>query len=194
MNMFRKVLPYFLLIPLIVSCGGRDNPKEIFEKDLTVYLDYYNKTDWEKLTGMIYPRFFIAVRKSQVIETLKMLDSVGMKRTFQLKGIEKITPILSDGEESFCRIFYNTGITVVINKVQLPQLEKFIEDFTEDFGKENVKFDEKEFIFTINAHQSVIAVSGKDKNKWSYMELNNEHSFDIVAQAVPKNIMKELIK
>jgi hypothetical protein len=184
------LIPYILLFPIFLSCG--DNQSTVLEKDLTGLLNYYNSHNWDGIAGMVYPEFFKAVNRNQFIQTLRVLDSLGVKRNFQFSSIEKISDILTDGNNQFCRVYYRAIITVTINKQLEPQAEHFKEEFEETYGKDNFSFDSTTLTFTINAEQSVIAVSNKDVGIWKYMELNNEHAIDIVAQVVPAGIMKTL--
>jgi hypothetical protein len=177
---------------IFISCGEKSSFEDKFKSDIIEYLDAYNKTDWDKVTSMIYPPFFSAVSKNQIIQTLRALDSMGLKRRFNFKGINKISDIVANGNERYCRIYYNAVITIVINQLQLPNIEKFKEDFDEDFGKENVKFNPALNQFTINAGQSVIAAADKDLQNWKYIELNNEHAIDRILLIIPKEIFKRL--
>lgn len=177
---------------IFIACGEKSTLEERFTADITAYLDAYNKTDWEKVAGMIYPPFFSSVPRHQIIQTLRALDSMGMKRTFTLKEIDRISDIVTNGNAKFCRIYYKAVIVAVINKLQLANIEKFKEDFEEDFGKENVIFDEALNRFTIQADQSVIAAAAKDSDNWKYIELNNEHATDRVLLIMPKEVFQKL--
>lgn len=190
--MLNKYLFILIIVSLLTGCSGNQELKDLFRSDISNLLSAYNNSEWEKAADMLYPKFFLAVRRSQVIETWKHLDSAGMTRRFKLKDIDKVSEILTAGNEEFCRVFYSVEIEITLNPLQYENIEHFIEDFDEDYGKENVTYDESGHKFTINARQSVIAVTVKDSGTWKYMELNNEHAFDIVAQAVPKEIMKKL--
>ncbi len=191
--MLNKYLSLFIIILLLTGCTANQELKELFRADISNLLSAYNNSEWEKAADMLYPKFFLAVRRSQVIETWKHLDSAGMTRRFKLKDIDKISEILSAGNEDFCRAYYSVEIEITLNPLQYGNLEHFIEDFNEDYGKENVLYNEAEHQFIINAQQSVIAVSLKGSGVWKYLELNNEHAFDTVAQVVPKEIMEKLI-
>lgn len=182
----------FFCLFLLTYCAPANGLKEKFREDITNYLDAYNKTDWERVASMIYPPFFSAVSKKQIIETLRHLDSVGMKRTFALKEIEKISEVVVNGTEKFCLVNYTTLIVAVINKEQWVNIEKFKEDFEEDYGKENVVYDEKLHQFTISAGQKIIAASNKESDNWKYIELNNEHAIDRVLLIMPLEVLKKL--
>jgi len=188
--MHKKLIPYFLLCLLLLSCG--DNNSSVFEKDISELLNYYNTGNWNGIADMVYPEFFRAVRKEQFINSLRTLDSLGVKRTFLFKSIEKTSAPFAEGDKLFCRVYYTTEITVTLSRQLEQQAEHFKEEFEENYGKENLSFDTSTLTFTISAHQSVIAVTQKESGLWKYMELNNEHSFDIVGQVVPPGIMNEL--
>lgn len=184
----KLIIPFILLLAA-AGCSGDSALKETFTADISKMYDAYNNSRWENVADMYYPKFFLAVRRSQVIGTLRHLDSAGMARRFSLKDIEKITERHIHGDEEFCRIYYNAQIEITLKDSQLENIGHFIEDFNEDYGGENVIYNEKEHKFTISAKQSLIAVSKINSGTWKYLELNNEHAFDIVAQAVPKEIM-----
>lgn len=176
----------------MTGCGTDDRLADKFQSDIKEYLDAYNKTDWEKVTGMIYPEFFSAVSRNRIIQTLKSLDSSGMKRTFTFKNIEKISGVIKEGDLQYCRIYYRVLLEVLLEENLLGNIEKFKEDFEEDFGKENIIYDNELHRFTIEARQSVIAVAHTGTDNWKYMELNNEHAFDQVSLIVPKNVLDKL--
>lgn len=179
---------------MVISCSEKKELTDLFQKDIQNYLNAYNTTDWERVTGMIYPPFFNAVSRNQIIQTLRILDSIGMKRTFTLKNVEKVSDVVVNGNEKFCLVNYNTQIIIVINRLQIANIEKFKEDFAEDFGEENVVYDEKNLRFTIEANQKIIAASNKDSDNWKYIELNNEHAVDRVLLIMPKEVLKKLEK
>ncbi len=187
---------FFLVIfsLMVISCSEKKELTDLFQKDIQNYLNAYNTTDWERVTGMIYPPFFNAVSRNQIIQTLRILDSIGMKRTFTLKNVEKVSDVVVNGNEKFCLVNYNTQIIIVINRLQIANIEKFKEDFAEDFGEENVVYDEKNLRFTIEANQKIIAASNKDSDNWKYIELNNEHAVDRVLLIMPKEVLKKLEK
>jgi hypothetical protein len=187
-----KLVTLFCALLFFTYCRSENEHKTKFQSDITEYLNAYNKTDWEKVTSMIYPHFFFTVSKSRVIFTLKKLDSDGMKRTFTLKGLYKISDVITEGKEKYCRIYYAAHINAVINKEQFDNIETFRKDFEEDYGKENVVYDDKLHKFSIEANQSVIAVADADSDNWKYMELNNEHAMDLVSEVVPQKVFKEL--
>lgn len=187
-----KLFVLFCMLFILTACGTNDKVKDRFKSDIIEYLDAYNKTDWEKVTSMIYPGFFSAVSRNRIIQTLKTLDSTGMKRTFTFKYIDKISDVIKEGDRQYCRINYSIDLRALINGNQIGNIEKFKEDFEEDYGKENVVYDDKLFQFTIKARQSVIAVANTGSENWKYMELNNEHALDLVSLAVPKNVFDKL--
>ncbi len=190
-------IPYFhasfiIVLMLLVSCGTNEELKNKFDSDISSLTGAYTNRDWDKVTGLIYPEFFKAVPKQTVIKSLAMLDSLGMKRIFSFKGIDKINgPVIYGGNEYY-RVFYKTVITVSVSKPENVNLKELTDEFNEDYGENNVKFQPDGIKFTINALQSVIAVSAAGAGNWKYLELNNEHAFDIVASVLPAAVMKAL--
>ena len=192
-DMKKELFSLLILLLILVSCSG-NKIEDRFLSDLEDYSEAYNNNNWEKVVSMIYPKLFVITPKDEMIQMMKKLDSVGIKMTLNINNIEKITDIITNGNENFCRIDYNSHMNVAIGTTQLPNIALYKESFESNFGKENVKYDDSKKQFDINAHQSMIAVSNKDSNEWKYIEFNSGQADSIIEQLLPVEVLKKLKK
>ena len=72
------------------------------------------------------------------------------------------------------------------NKDQLGQ------SFIAAYGLENVKYDDINNKFDINAKKSMIAVSNIDSNEWTYIEYNDQQE-EMFKQLIPEKVLEQII-
>jgi hypothetical protein len=185
----------FALLTLLITltyCSKSNKPEDRFLSDLENYSQAYNNRNWEKVADMIYPKLFTFTTREEMIKTMSKLDSVGLKMNFNVKSIEKISEIIPSGNEKFCRIDYKSLMLITVEPIQLPNLDLYKESFEKTFGKENIKYDDNKKLFTINAHQTMIAVSDKKSDTWKYVEFNSGQADYMTTQLIPEDVLKKI--
>lgn len=183
----------FALVLLLTYCSG-NKIEDRFLSDLEDYSKAYSGSDWKEVTDMIYPKLFTITPKEQMIQMMSKLDSVGLKMTFKIEKLEKITEPVTSGTEKFRRIDYNSRMTITVGPSQELNIDLYKENFEATFGKENITFDSSKKQFNINAHQSMIAVSNKDTDEWKYIEFNGGKADAILTQLIPEDVLNKLKK
>jgi len=189
-----RILAVLSLVLLLVYCSSKENLTERFKSDISDYCDAYNKGDWNKVVGMIYPKLYTVTSKEDMIKTMSSLDSMGMKTTIRLESIDKTSEIVTQGEEKFCLVAYRTKLNIAISNKIEDKIGELKEGLVNQFGKENLKFDGQKKTFEINALQAMIAISPKDKNDWKYIEHDSKQPDYITNLIIPKEVLEKFSK
>ena len=179
------------VILLITACSVKENLQDRFKADIDSFTGAYNKADWDKVTSMMYPKLFTVTSKEELINTLKSLDSSGMKTQIKVNSIDSISPEEISGEEKFVLINYSTSLQIELAGELLEKKDLIKAGFEAQFGTEKVKFDQAKNLFTIEARQKMIAVTPKDKNDWKYIEHDTAQGDYITRMLLPEGIIKK---
>ena len=207
-------LNLFLIIGLstLISCGtkGQDNKtaqnknetavytkgnnelKAEFTTDISNYLDAFNKGDWDGVINMIYPKLFDLLTKEQMIQTFNQLEEMGMEMKTDFNKIEKISEVINYENSKFCRVYYNGGLTIKISGAMLENKGQLGQSFIAAYGMENVKYDDTNNKFDINAKKSMIAISKIDSNEWKYIEYNDQQE-EMLKQLIPEKVLDQIV-
>jgi hypothetical protein len=185
-----SILIGFLLL-LAVNTTGQNNLKKHFEKDLISYTTAFNNKQWNTVTTMMYPRIFDLMSKENLVMIFEQMDQIGIKMNTDFKSIDKISPVVENGKEKYCKINYSglikvklTGLMAQGSSIIQPQFEK-------EFGKDNVKYDETTNSFTINAKRSMVAVANKNSTTWKYVDVNSTQAKGL-KNLIPLTVRKQL--
>ena len=186
-----KLSAFLIALLLLTACSVKESLQERFKTDIDSFTGAYNNADWEKVTSMMYPKLFTVTSKEELINTLKSLDSSGMKTQIKVNSIDSVSPEEISGEEKFVLINYSTSLQIELMGGLLDKKELLKAGFESQFGAGKVKFDEAKNIFTIAAKQKMIAVTPKDKNDWKYIEHDTTQGDYITRMILPEEIIKK---
>ena len=175
-----------------VYTKGNNDLKAKFTTDISNYLDAFNKGDWDGVINMIYPKLFDLLTKEQMIQTFNQMEEMGMEMKTDFNKIEKVSEVINYESSKFCRVYYNAGLTIKISGVMLENKDQLGQSFLAAYGLENVKYDDINNKFDINAKKSMIAVSNIDSDEWTYIEYNDQQE-EMFKQLIPENVLEQII-
>jgi hypothetical protein len=171
--------------------GDNNDLKSEFTADISNYLDTFNKGDWDGVINMMYPKLFDIITKEQMIQTFNQMEEMGMEMKTDFDKIEKISKVINYENSKFCRVYYNGGLTIKISGVMLENKEQLKQSFIGTYGLDNVKYDDTNNKFDINAKKSMIAISNIDSNKWTYIEYNDQQD-EVLKQLIPEKVLEQI--
>lgn len=189
-----KFMLFVVLSFMFVCCSSKKDLTERFKADITSYTEAYNKGEWNKVADLIYPKLYSVSSKEELIATMSSLDSMGMKTVITLNNIDKISEVFTHVDEKFCLIKYKTTLDITIEKSMIDKINELKSGFEAQFGKENIRFDEKLNKFNISATQTMVAISPKDKDEWKYIEHDESQPDYITKMIIPEEILKKFKK
>ena len=168
-----------------------DNLKEHFTADISNYLEAFNHRNWDGVVDMVYPKMFDLIPKDQMKQSFNQLEEMGMDMKTEFKEITKISEVIIHENSKFCRVYYHSGITIIISGLMLENKEQLIENFITAYGSDNVNYYENENRFFINAIKSMIAVLNEDSDDWKYIEYNDQQKV-FLGQFIPSKVLEQI--
>lgn len=190
--MRNTILILFSLISLLMSCRSDINLNKRFQKDIEKYTKAYNSKDWEKVTQMIYPKLFGILPKQQMILYFMLSESIGPKTVLEFNRIDSISDIIVSGDEQYCRVFYNGMIPLSITGDLLSKnMDQLKKSYQDKYVSENVQIVEKKHLIMFQVYQSMIAISGKGKNDWKYVEYAGNMK-EMLLRIIPEEVHQKL--
>jgi hypothetical protein len=187
----KKIAALLVLTILCTTVFAQKNLKNLFEKDLISYTTAFNNKEWNAVTEMMYPRIFEMMSKDKMIMIMEGMDNMGVKMTTDFKSIDRISQVVESGNEKYCKIHYY-GIVKVKLSGLMSQGSAIVQPrFEQEFGKDNVKYNEDSNSFTIQAHRSMVAVANIKSSNWKYIDINSPQAKGL-QKLIPEHVKRKL--
>ncbi|MEM7161217.1 MAG: hypothetical protein AAF487_02140 [Bacteroidota bacterium] len=164
-----------------------------FDLDIRNYLDAFNKGKWNEVMEMIYPKLFDFITRDQMTQAFNQMEDMGMELKTDFNKIERISGLTEAEGKEFCRVYYDSDISVKISGNMLDAKDQLTQGFVEIYGKENVKYVGDKKTFNIKAKKSMIAISEKNFNDWSYIKYNVSQE-ELLKQLIPEKALEQILK
>ncbi|MCT4601976.1 MAG: hypothetical protein N4A59_03575 [Marinifilum sp.] len=187
----RRIITFTILCFAITSVLAQKNLKNTFEKDLISYTNAFNNKQWNLVTEMMYPRIFEMMSKDNMIMVMEGMDNMGVKMTTDFKSIDRISDVVESGNEKYCKIHYYGVVKVKLSGLMSQGSALVQPKFEQEFGKENVKYNEESNSFTIQAHRAMIAVADKKSSDWKYIDINSPQAKGL-QKLIPEHVKRQL--
>jgi len=182
------------LFCFVITTGiAQKQLKQFFEKDLINYTTAFNNKEWNTVTQMMYPRMFEMMSKEKMILVLEQMNNLGIKMTTDFRSIDKISQVVENGKEKYCKIQYYGVISVKLSGLMSQGSTLIQPQFEQEFGKRNVKYNESSNSFTIQAHRSMLAVADKKSDNWKYIDVNSPQAKGL-KRLIPLRVKEQLNK
>ena len=95
-----------------------------------------------------------------------------------------------NGDEVFHRVFYNSVIDVKLSGMMADNIEVFADEMRKTYGN-GVTVDEEKDMVYIKGKSSMVAVSEKEKEEWTFLEFN-ESKTDFLKKLLTKKVYRSL--
>ncbi len=199
-----RLIPFLLLF--LLACESKElietpvqasakttqnSPERQFELDIEHYLNSYNDQHWDEVYLTTYPGVFGRKTKDDVVADFIQQDLFGIKRTVQLRKIEKVSPIVENEKNRYAKIYYDALVQIDLEGEALKNKD-FIQTNVElSHDTPDVVFDENKNALLLDAYCSMIAVSKKGSNIWKYIEVDKQKE-PYYNQIIPEDILAQL--
>ncbi|GAB7088432.1 hypothetical protein [Marinifilum fragile] len=187
----KRILAITILCLLLTSAFAQKNLKSTFEKDLISYTTAFNNKQWDVVTEMMYPRIFEMMSKDNMIMVMQGMDNMGVKMTTDFKSIDRISNVVESGTQKYCKIHYYGIVKVKLSGLMSQGSSLVQPKFEQEFGKENVKYNEESNSFTIQAHRSMVAIANKKSSDWKYIDINSPQAKGL-QNLIPEHVKRQL--
>ena len=188
----RSFLFLFVLLSFITFAQTKVSPDDAaIKKSLTYFMNSIMSKKIDQAVSCIYPKFFTVVPKDQMTQILNMTyNNPFMKiemNNLRFGNIEK--PELINGEYFSIAQYYFTMKCDMssLNDDMKKQINTML---TKKYGKNNVQYQAKEGIYTINSAMKACAVS-KDRKNWKFVMADKEYKTQLV-KVLPKKILDKI--
>ena len=191
-----------LCLLVFLSCGGNKKipptvlPQKVnheadVKKKLDLYMGKMMAGDYEAALDMAYPKLFEIVPKETMLGVFKQaFGDENMKITFSDHEILKIYDnYIEVDNKVHTLVDYNLSMNMKLKGEMADAAGFMIPSFEEQFGKENVIYNEEESSFLIKMKNQMIAV--KDAGEWYFLENKKEQAF-ILEKIFGKETLEKL--
>ncbi len=188
----------FILSGVLLStllCGQASiNPA--IQATLDGFIKQSNERQWDKAFDYMYPKMFDQVSKQDLVDMMKSTQEDGL--TISVNNV-KITstsvPVESNGE-TFVRVEYVSDMKVNITSGSIYDYPKSTfamrEQFENNFGASNVKWDENNREFQVHARKAMMAIN-TDGDVWKMVEINMDQPA-LMEHLFPADVMESLVR
>lgn len=161
-----------------------------FTADLIDYTEAFNQGNWTLVTDYIYPKIFEEMSKSEMINAYQRMENSGMKVSNRFKTVERLSRMVKLNDETYCRIHYNSEMTMTLSGDMLVQKDMLENGIKESFGPQNVK-PLGDGSYLIDSHKSMIGIYNENEQKWHYIEYTYEGDPNLT-KFIPAEVLSQL--
>lgn len=168
---------FFVLSAVLLSTMliGQASVNSDIQATLDGFIEQSNNQDWNKAFDYMYPKMFDQVSKQDLVDMMKSTAEDGMSIKVSDVRITSTSAPLEVGGETFVRVEYDSKMMVKIKAGSVYDYPKSTfamkEQFENNFGASNVKWDEDNKEFAVQAKKSMMAINTGAAG-WKMVEIN----------------------
>lgn len=161
------------------------------------YLDLFCKGEYEQCLDATYPPFFKKFPREIMLEKMKQaFENEDLIISTDLVTIDDIGKIIETDSGSYCSIHY-TLLTAIqfrnerpVDEYEAERLESkkefMINAFEDQYGKENIWFDDITKSYCFHLKSKMIALKDEFSPDWTFLTLADH---PMIEEFVPKNVL-----
>lgn len=168
---------FFVLSAVLLSTMliGQASVNSEIQATLDGFIEQSNNKDWNKAFDYMYPKMFDQVSKQDLVDMMKSTEEDGMSiKVSDVRITSTSAPLEVDGE-TFVRVEYDSKMMVRIKAGSVYDYPKSTfamkEQFENNFGASNVKWDEDNKEFAVQAKKAMMAIN-TGATGWKMVEIN----------------------
>jgi len=163
-----------------------------FNLDMQHYIDSYNKNYWDEVYETMYPPMHGGKSKDDVMTNFVKAKLMGMERQVNDVKIEKISDVVEDGKNLYCKIYFSSNVAVKVSGQALENKDYILTNLELSYDTQDINYDEATQTFNIpDAYTSMIAISKKGANLWKYIEIDKQKE-PLLVNVIPKAVLDKL--
>ena len=197
MNIKRTLLTTLFLT--IYTIGIAQDYKENIKSEFTEYLNSLINMEFEKSFEYITPEFFEIVPKSQMIKLMEQTFN-NPTMDIEIKNPKILTVNDSEkiGNKFYSLLTYSNQMNLkIISEEEETEDEKKMRinltklSFEQNFGSENVQYNEKTEFFEIQSQKDVYGISENGETNWKFLVLEKDSKI-ILDKILPKELAEKI--
>ena len=197
MNIKRTLLTTLFLT--ICTIGIAQDYKENIKSEFTEYLNSLINMEFEKSFEYITPEFFEIVPKSQMIKLMEQTFN-NPTMDIEIKNPKILTVNDSEKIENkyYSLLTYSNQMNLkIISEEEETEDEKKMRinltklSFEQNFGSENVQYNEKTEFFEIQSQKDVYGISENGETNWKFLVLEKDSKI-ILDKILPKELAEKI--
>jgi hypothetical protein len=175
----QKIKLLLLAIGFSVSCFAQADTS--LQGRLKAFMQANEKLDFDKVLDYTYPKLFTLVPRNQMIDVMKgSFDNETLTVTMDSLRIVTIYPEYTDTSGRYAKIDYSMLMKMKFKEEEKDsteagkQKEFMLTAFREEYGEDNVLFDEKEKLYKIQIVTAMIAIKDSFAKEWSFINFKKD--------------------
>jgi hypothetical protein len=182
--MRRVLVAYTILI--LCGCGSKkkvntDTADRELRKRIEDYMRVNDDGDLEKVMDYTYPKLFTIVPRSEMIKILRSsFDNEEVKVTLDSMRIDTIFPVFQSGTGNYAKVKYSMLMLMDFKRsndstgIDDGSLETIRQGFSEQYGEENIRVDEKGVMRISVKGSPMVAAKDEHSKDWTFANLKED--------------------
>lgn len=172
---------FLTLVTFSVTAQELSNKDEKDIRDrMDLFLNLTKERNFADMMDYIYPKLFTIATKEQMIEVFNSLETMGIGMEMDEINLNKVEMLHTDGEKHYAFGNYDMKMRMILKNEQLQSEESVAmmnEGFKEQFGAENLAYDDATKTFSVKGDKYVVAVKDPEYGKdWCFLEFDPKNS------------------
>lgn len=176
-----KKLVALLLISLTLSVSSYAQADATMIARLNKFMQFNRDLDFENLMDYLYPKIFTIAPKEQFIEVFKSTFSGNEEVSVEMDSLQtgNISTLITVEKGSYYLIRYDMLLRMKLKKQgdddQSGANSTMLATMKEQYGENNVRFDESSGKFVIKIQTSMVAIKDELSPEWTFLNFEPEH-------------------
>lgn len=143
------------------------------QERLDVYFKANEEKDFDIILDMIYPKLYELAPREQVKSQFIAMDAGGMTFSIYDMAANKFSAPFIHAEEQFVLIDYSHAMDLTLTDSTMQASAPMMQGvFEEQYGKENVSYDEENVQFTMAINKKMLAIAPLDSTEWMFIDFD----------------------
>lgn len=175
------------------AAASSEGYKQEIENRLLAYIDHTNKSEWDAMLDMVYPKVFETISRAEMVSTFEGMESQGMTILTENPKILEYSEVQTVENEEFVFVDYAADLTVKLEGEQFQDeaiQEMFRAQLEQAYGPGTVTASEAGNEMYVKAEKMLFAISESGKNDWKFLE-NNGPDVSLLEGYLPAEVIEK---
>ncbi len=187
----KKIIPIFLLAGFILVSGQENTDSLQIVKRVKEYTILVENKKYDQVLEYISPKLFEVVKKETMLDFFeKTMNTQEFEITFDSFDIKSVSKPFQFDEDIYSNVETKSTITMkILNEELKENIGLFVAVMAEQFGDENVRYNEEAESVTMKKDSNMLAIQYQGNKIWYFITIDNKDQQALAQMIIPEQVI-----